>query len=212
MRGTHPANFVLMRRLPRWGRKRPQTPASYGGLAGLLFGAALGVFAPAAAAQQAPRPPPSAVAGDGKPAVPSPLVEPPYDPAKHAGLAEAAWLRATRGTGRRSTGMMVTGIILDVVGASLMAAGTVDYVNGNNQPCVAAGQSALALPCSSTTAHVTGMALLASGVIGLGLGLPLTIHGAADVPRAEAGAVTGPRFPRATVALGLRGATFALHF
>jgi hypothetical protein len=209
-RGIRPARFGVMRRF-----------------AGLLFGTAVGLSALAAGAQQVttvatlPKPPaappqPSAVARDGardgRPVAPLPLVEPLYDPSKHAGLTEAAWLRATRGTGRRSTGMMVAGIILDGVGALLMLTGTVVYVNGNDQPCGAGGQSPVVLPCSSTTNHVTGMALLASGVIGLGLGLPLTFYGAADVPRAEAGGLGGPRFPRATVALGLRGAALALHF
>ena len=192
--------------------------------AGLLFGTAVVFFAAAAGAQQVAAPlQPSAPVADGRVVVPFALLEPLYQPSQHAGLTQAAWLRATRGTERRSVGMMATGLILVGVGAALMTAGTVEYVNGNNQPCGAGGQSPLVLPCSSMTNHVTGMALLASGVIGLGLGLPLTFYGAADVPRAEAGGVKGPRwglgpqnpgarFPCATVALGLRGAALALHF
>jgi hypothetical protein len=188
------------------------------------LGTAVACFAITAGAQPVAAPPqPSATATDSRGVVPLALLEPLYVPSQHAGLTQAAWLRATRGTGRRSVGMMVTGLVLDGVGVLLMTAGTVEYVNGNNQPCGAGGQSPLVLPCSSTTNHVTGFALLASGVIALGLGLPLTFFGAADVPRAEAGGLEGPRwglrpqtpgppFPRATVALGLRGAALALHF
>jgi hypothetical protein len=157
---------------------------------GLLCGTALGFFAPAAGAQQV-----------GTPA-----------PEVKAGLTEAAWLRATRGTERRSTPMLASGVTFDLTGATLMLAGTLLYTSGNDKPCGGTTQSNPALPCSSTTDHVTGMALMASGIIALGLGLPLTFYGAAEVPRAEAGRVIGPQVPRVTVALGLRGAAFALHF
>jgi hypothetical protein len=189
-RGIGPASFAVMRRF-----------------VGLLCGTALGFCASVAGAQQVVTPAPP-----GAPVTADPVKEPPYDPAQHFGLTEAAWLRATRGTVRRSTSMMATGLTLGAAGASLMLAGTLLYVSGNNKPCGGTGESTLVLPCSSTTDHVTGMALLTSGLIGLGLGLPLTFYGAADVPRIEAGGVTGPQIPRVTVALGLRGAAFALHF
>ena len=194
-RGIGPASFAVMRRF-----------------VGLLCCTALGLCAHAAGAQQAVTPAPEAGSAPKPPAAADPIKEPLYDPAQHFGLAEAAWLRATRGTQRRSTSMMATGLTLGLAGLSLMFSGTLLYVDGNNKPCGGTGESTPVLPCSSTTAHVTGMALFASGVIGLGLGLPLTFYGGADVPRAEAGRVTGPQFPRASVALGLRGATFALHF
>lgn len=202
-RGIGPARFAVMRRF-----------------AGFLLGTALSVFAPAAGAQQAV----ARAAASTPEALAQPVAEPPYDATKHGGLTEAAWLRATRGTDRRSTGMMATGITFDVTGAALMLAGTLVYVNGNNKPCGPTGESVPVLPCSSTTDHVTGMAVMASGVIALGLGLPLTFYGAASVPRAEAAGVLAPtQTLRATgasrgvggeltISLSLRGAAFALHF
>jgi hypothetical protein len=146
------------------------------------------------------------------PAAPAPPVEePPYDPVEHQGLSEGAWLRATRGTGRRSLGMMITGIGFVTLGASLLAAGSGIAVNGNQCNPMQNFTTGSTF-CGAETQQGTGVALLAAGLIALGIGLPLTVLGAADVPRVQAGSVTAPAVPRASVALGLRGAAFALHF
>lgn len=137
------------------------------------------------------------------------MEDPPYDPAQHGGLSFGAYIRATRGTVRRSTAMMVTGILLDVVGTVLMATGTGLWVDGNHcHGNTIFTPTATETRCGAMTGHATGMSLLASGTLGLALGLPLTIYGSMGVPRAEAGAIT----PRASVALGLRSAELTLHF
>jgi hypothetical protein len=154
----------------------------------LVLAAALALAAPSALAQQAPpRAPVTPVAPVPAPApaaAPGPVEEPPYDPAKHGGLSEAAWLRATRGMGRRSPGMMATGIVLIGVGATLMATGTGVYATDNG--CTDANGNSV--PCGA--GRVTGTALLSAGLIALGLGIPLTALGAAEVPRIESGSVS----------------------
>jgi hypothetical protein len=202
-------------------------------LAAFLIGSALTFLPSLALAQQAPaspvtmgetpKPPAQPVApaapASQPAAAPQPLApvkieapqDPPYDPAQHGGLSFGTYIRATRGTARRSTGMMVTGIVLDVVGTVLMATGTAVWVKGNtchNDFQVVGPGGVTNARCGAMTGHATGMSLLASGTLGLGLGLPLTIYGGMGVPRAEAGSVT----PRASVALGLRGAELTLHF
>jgi hypothetical protein len=90
----------------------------------------------------------------------------------------------TRGVARRSTAMMVTGIGFIVVAATLMAAGSGVYAQDGS--CTdAAGQL---MPCG--TGRVTGTTLVVSGIIALGLGIPLAIHGASDVPRFESESVS----------------------
>src|SRR4051812_11135263 len=175
----------------------------------LLIGAAVGLSSTFAHAQQVPQA--SAAPLQPQPLAPKaePVQDPPYDPAEHGGLSFGTWIRATRGTAQRSTGMMATGITLDSLGAILMATGTGLWVAGNHCHESFIGPPTLSgneLRCGPMTGHAPGMALVLSGTIGLGVGLPLTIYGAADVPRAEAGAIS----PRATVAFGARGVDFTL--
>jgi hypothetical protein len=157
--------------------------------AAAVFGVSSILLAPAASAQQAPaaaRPvappaaaaPVTAVPATAAPAPVEPVYDPPYEPSQHGGLPEGAWLRATRGTAKRSTGMMGTGIGMIGLGATLMAAGTAVYAGDNG--CQGFNNS-----CNN--GHGTGMAVLMSGLIALGLGIPLTIYGATEVPRAESG-------------------------
>jgi hypothetical protein len=163
-------------------------------------------------AQQAPlaRPPvpltPAATPAEPPAVTPAetpapPVVEPPYDPAEHGGLAESVWLRATRGTARRSSGMMGTGIGLVGLGALLMGVGTGVYLGDNG--CLGSNNS-----CNA--GHGTGMAVLSAGLIAAGLGIPLTIYGATDVPRAESGSAF--RGPAITVGFTGQRATLAVRF
>ncbi len=177
----------------------------------LVIGAAVSLLAPVAAAQQGP---PPAVAVPAPPAAASPVrpvaEDPPYNPAEHGYLAYSAWLRATRGTGRRSTGMMVTGIALATLGVTLLATGTGVYAGGagcDMQP----GPNGTLL-CGAQAGLTTGLALMASGLIGLGIGLPLTFFGAAQVPRAEAGSAPPRASVAATVVAGPQGAALRLSF
>jgi hypothetical protein len=139
------------------------------------------------------------------------VIEPPYDPATHGGYSEGAWLRATRGTDHRSVGMMLTGIGLLVVGSTMMIAGAV--VGANAEPCdpttVTLASGAQSTVCGPMAGRTTGTIIVTAGLIELGVGIPLTVLGASEVPRVEAG---GLRAPRATIELGLRHAAFALKF
>jgi hypothetical protein len=158
--------------------------------AAAVLGVSSILLAPAAGAQQAPPPAPPAARPAAPPvtttpATPAPaptpaepVYDPPYEPSQHGGLPESVWLRATRGTARRSTGMMGTGIGMIGLGATLMSVGTAVYAGDN-------GCQGFNNTCNG--GHGTGMALLISGLIALGLGIPLTIHGATEVPRAESG-------------------------
>jgi hypothetical protein len=202
-------------------------------LGGLLVGAALSVVASAAGAQT-PAPAPSAGPTAGLSALTLAPADDPdseYDSTKHGGLSYGTWLTATRGTARRSTGMMITGIGLLGLGVALMGAGTGIYAHtetctrGNTidtPPTPSPGFSGESEGgCGPVTGHATGMALLIAGTLGVGLAIPLIALGASEVPRAEAGSLA-PSHPgggapvatatRLTLALGLRGAGFALHF
>ena len=128
------------------------------------------------------------------PQVAAPAEEPPYDPATHGGYSEGAWLRATRGLERRSTGMMATGIVLITLGASLVAIGTGVALGGrgcNAMSRPTAGGGAVEV-CGAITGPTTGLAVGSAGVITLGLGLPLTILGAMEVPPVEAARASPP--------------------
>jgi hypothetical protein len=100
--------------------------------------------------------------------------------------------------------MMGTGIGFIVLGAALMGGGTGVYVNDSNG-CTLPNN--MTIPCG--TGRTAGVALFSAGIIALGLGLPLTIYGAAEVPRLEAGRLA---VPRVTVALGAGRAGLALQF
>jgi hypothetical protein len=157
--------------------------------------------------------PPARPAEVATPAASSYTMEPPYDPAAHGGYSEGAWLRATRGTDRRSLGMMLTGIGFVVLGASMMIAGAVVGVDAEHcsPQTVTLPDGAQRNLCGAMAGRTTGTVIVTAGIVGLGLGIPLVVLGASDAPRVEA-AQAGPRVPRATIELGLRHAAFALRF
>jgi hypothetical protein len=68
--------------------------------------------------------------------------------------------------------------------------------------------------CGPMSGKTSGMAILSSGLIGLALGIPLTVFGASDVPHVEGSAPDRPSSlsPRVFFALGLREASFAIKF
>jgi hypothetical protein len=161
----------------------------------LLIGAAASLSAAPAQAQQAtPARPPAAA-----PASPvTPPEEPAYEPSAHAGLSEGAWLRMTRGTGRRSTGMMATGIVFVGLGAVFMGTGTGIYASRascDNTPILTGDGSTFTRDCPQSGPHTGGMAMLLAGSIGVALGLPLWILGGSDVPWAEAARLHTPSRP-----------------
>ena len=144
--------------------------------AALLLGAALGALAPHASAQQA-----SPAAAQA----PAPPTEPPYDPTAHGGLSYGAYLRATRGRGLESPGMMAVGIVLVGVGNIVMGVGTAMYA--------AAADCSGSLPpslggagCSPSAGHTSAMAFLMAGTVMTAIGIPLWVLGETPVPRVEA--------------------------
>lgn len=159
----------------------------------LLLGASSPAFAdPASGDAGAPSPLASRPAADQAPAVAA--EEAPYDPALHDGWSEGAWLRATRGYERRSTPMMVTGIVLVTLGASLVTAGAAVGASGSScsgQTITTSGEQRTI--CGAMTAPTVGAVLGAAGLITLAVGIPLTAFGAAGVPRQEAGRCHGCR-------------------
>jgi len=155
-------------------RPPPGNHAARRALALAAFGVAAALFASPARAD---------------PPDPSRYVDPAYEPAAHGGLPYATYLRLTRGGFRRSTGMMVTGIVLVSVGATTMAVGSSAYAaaSGCNDQ-IPNLEGDFGQSCSSRTGHATGMAILLAGSIAAGLGIPLWIVGATDVPWAESAA------------------------
>jgi hypothetical protein len=151
--------------------------------AALLLGAALGAIASPASAQQAP----AATPPDAAAPAADPPREPPYDPATHGGLPYGTYLRATRGRGLASPGMMVVGILLVGAGNAFMGVGTGMYASAGS--CTARSPEGADLGCSTSANHTSGMAVLIAGTVFLGIGIPLWVMGETPVPRVEAASV-----------------------
>jgi hypothetical protein len=88
--------------------------------------------------------------------------------------------------------MMVTGIVLVGAGSTAMAVGTGVYAAaracGADVPPVASRgfDGGFSDPsCASRQGQMSGMAILIAGTIATGLGIPLWIAGASEVPWAE---------------------------
>ena len=164
-------------------------------LAGLVVGAALGISAVSPAGAE---PPPAKVEKPARELTvnPADYIDPSYDPAAHGGLPYAAYLRMTRGTARRSTGMMVTGIVLTSVGATAMAIGTA--VAAASKRCNDRGDFPVPEPgfggrevgtlCSRGAGYTSGLAFLLAGTISAGFGVTLWALGGTHVPWAESSA------------------------
>lgn len=114
--------------------------------------------------------------------------DPSYDPSAHGGLPYAHYLRMSRGTARRSTGMMATGIVLSGLSATMLAAGSAVYVAGSNCQSTFFGidTGVRGVPCGHGTGHTSGMAMLLAATIGAAIGIPLWVLGGTQVPYREA--------------------------
>ncbi len=140
---------------------------------------------------------------------PAPVEEPPYEPERHGGWAEGAWLRATHATERRSVGMMVTGISLLVIGTTLVATGAGVGITGSTcsgQTVILADGSTRTL-CGPMPGKTVGSALGIAGLASIGIGIPLTVLGSAEVRPVEPACA-----PRPTLLLGLRSVAFEIKF
>ena len=155
---------------------------------------------PAAADPPSTPPPPPLAAPPAALALlsaPAPAAEPLYDPAAHGGLSYGAYLRMTRGTRRRSTGMMIAGILLTSVGLVGMGTGTGVFAAAGScdqlQFLRAEGDSfGGGFTCATHAQRTTGMSVLLASAITVGLGVPLWILGASDVPWQEGATLRGP--------------------
>jgi hypothetical protein len=177
-----------------------RTPGPIAAITALLFGVAVGTFASPSPAQQAidggyaPKPPAPAPATAS---AADPPVEPVYDPAAHGGLPYGTYLRATRGRGLQSPGMMIMGIILVGVGNIVMGVGSAVYASAGSCGDAITPDGSPSNTCPTGPGHTSGMAILIAGTLGTALGVPLWVLGATPVPRVEAASVpelrVGPR-------------------
>lgn len=110
--------------------------------------------------------------------------DPTYKPAEHGGLSYVSYLRMTRGTARRSTGMMIMGIVLSGLSATVLGVGMGVYVNGNScrSDAPILRDDFFGGSCSGHAAHTTGMAMLLSGTIGAAIGVSMWVVGGTHVP------------------------------
>lgn len=155
-----------------------------------------------------------------------PVIDPAYNPAAHGELSYAAYMLMSRGTRRRSTGMMVAGIIISSLGAVAMGAGTGIYFSragcddlSPRFPGGIEGDFGSPNECNRGATRTAGMAIVIAGAIGAALGVPLWILGASDVPWAEAAgqnerAPAKPSWARLVPMIQptQRGVGLAIHF
>jgi hypothetical protein len=117
-------------------------------------------------------------------------VDPAYQPAAHGGLPYGTYMLMSRGTRRRSTGMMVSGIVITALGAVAMGTGTGIYFRSsdcsNGDSPVGLREEFIEPVCNNSAIHKAGLAIMLTGLITSSLGVPLWILGATDVPWAEA--------------------------
>jgi hypothetical protein len=150
-------------------------------LGAVALGAALGLAAATAHAA----PPAAQVATP--PEDPELYVDPSYDPGAHGGLSYVSYLRMSRGTERRSTGMMATGIAIAGLSTAMFAVGTAVYLGGNScQSSPLVGFNTRGASCSHGAGHTSGMAMLLASTIGVAIGVPLWVLGGTQIPYREA--------------------------
>jgi hypothetical protein len=154
-------------------------------LAGLLVVAATLVAVPAAA-QDAPADAPAGAAPAAEPPVPSPPVG--FEPVAAPASPVSTWTPPPPRE-RRSTAMMVTGIVSGALGVLAAGAGSAMYVASDAQQCVVGGTGADTLDLRTSadcrrdeTLRTGGLALMIGGGAAVALGLPLIIIGARRVP------------------------------
>lgn len=144
-------------------------------------------------------------------------VPPSYSPADHGGLPYPAYLRMSRGTARRSTGMMIGGIIITGLGTTLQASGLGVFARGRCSDRVFDPTTA-SMECQHARGpEVSGLALMLAGTIALATGIPLWVVGQSHVPWAQADGRAPPPPPRwarilPTIAPTGRGAEMVFRF
>jgi hypothetical protein len=139
-------------------------------------------------------------------------VPPSYSPADHGGLPYPVYLRMSRGTARRSTGMMVGGIIITAVGAAAQATGLGVYASDRCSD-FAPTPDGLSVCVQPRNQRVTGLAFMLAGTIAVAVGIPLWVIGQAQAPWAEAdGRAAAPRWARILPEIAPTGRGAELRF
>jgi hypothetical protein len=170
---------------------------------------------------------PLALAAAASPALADPPAAPPpaaLAPAAPQPFAYPQPRLSQKGTERRSTAMMVTGISLVGVGAVMMIAGTAFYEAAKACPRfgivqsdarVGGGKVVERPECGDPAGQLTSMAVLFTGSITAALGIPLWILGSSNapppLPGPRSGKVQAPK-PSAELRLGPGGAGVRLIF
>lgn len=112
------------------------------------------------------------------------------------------WRDPSLGKETRSTAMVVTGIVLISVAATMLPVGSV-IAASTGQDCVS-DPTGVNLVCTPSTGNLTGIGVLAAAAGGLAIGIPLVVLGAQKVP------VEIPR--RAAITVGPTGAALRYDF
>jgi hypothetical protein len=103
---------------------------------------------------------------------------------------------------RNSPGLMIGGIVLTSAGAVVLSIGAVLAGAENQSDCVC---DELGCDCgSSDEEQTTGIVLIVSGLVGVGVGIPMIVIGAKKVPDVSE--------PQAAVLLGPGSAKLRVQF
>jgi hypothetical protein len=103
---------------------------------------------------------------------------------------------------RNSPGLMVGGIVLTAVGAVTLSIGAVLASASNQYDCAC---TELGCDCGvSDDNETTGIVLIVSGLVGVGVGIPMIVIGAKKVPAVSE--------PQASVLLGPGSAKLRVQF
>lgn len=144
-------------------------------------------------------------------ALPARAEPPPAPLAPVAAPATAPpWAAPLAGTARRSSGVMVGGIVLTSVGALAMAIGTGAYVDVVSSCVVGtSGGQIFRTNCDDGSGKLGAMTALLLGAAGVVVGVPMWIYGSEKVAAKPDDA---PPRPAASVVLGPGAATLHVTF
>lgn len=109
---------------------------------------------------------------------PAPLA-PSAAPPAYSPVPSAPLVAPLAGTGRRSSGAMVGGIVLASIGAVGMGFGTAIYADAADTCRSSFG--GVRSSCSSSDGRLVGMTVLLTSAAGAAIGVPLWIYGAEKV-------------------------------
>ncbi len=137
--------------------------------------------------------------------------DPPLPLTPHAAPVVApAWASPLAGTRRRSSDVMVLGVVLASFGALGMLSGTAVYVQAvGGCSTTTVGGNLIRNNCDNGTAKGVGMTMLLVGSVAAAVGVPLWVYGGEKVASTEPDLA---RAPAAALVVNPGGATFAVSF